>query len=93
MLQGNGGSQWAPWLDDPQILVSPALADKFGAAAAQAGNDGALLLAGARSSMVDAIHSSQWIIVAFVVLAFWLVRRVPPVDLHSQTTTQDTCHD
>jgi EmrB/QacA subfamily drug resistance transporter len=82
LLLAGGGTQWARWLTDPQILVDPTLAGDFSAAARQAGQDAAALLSGARTALVDAIHGTQWAVAAFVVLALWLVRRVPAVDLH-----------
>jgi EmrB/QacA subfamily drug resistance transporter len=92
MLAASGGSQWASWLDDPQILVNHALADKLNAAMAQAG-DGMALLDAAREAMVSAIHGSQWIVVALVALALWITRLVPPVDLHSETVIQEPSHE
>jgi hypothetical protein len=90
LLLAGGGTQWARWLTDPQILVDPALAGDFSAAARQAGQDAAALLSGARTALVDAIHGTQWAVAAFVVLALWLVRRVPAVDLHrSPQVTND----
>jgi EmrB/QacA subfamily drug resistance transporter len=82
MLRAGGAEHWARWLDDPQILVSTALAEKFNAEVLRAGQDAATILAGARTALVNAIHSSQWLVVAFMVLALWMLREVPPVNLH-----------
>lgn len=82
MLAANHGSQWASWLDDPQILVNPMLAARFLALAPQTGHYAETLLAGARTALTDAIHYSQWLIVALLALALWMAGRVPPIDLH-----------
>ena len=86
MLETNHGSQWASWLDDPQILVNHVSAAKFLDVVHLAGYDAIILLAGARNAMVDAIHDSQWFIVAFMVLAFWLVHRIPAINIHGRAT-------
>ncbi|MDD5250576.1 MAG: MFS transporter [Rhodocyclaceae bacterium] len=82
MLLAHDGAQWSAWLDEPQVLVDHALAARFAAAALHAGQDAASLLAGARGSLVDAIHGSQWLVVAVMLLALWGVRRIPPLSLH-----------
>ncbi|MDR3639701.1 MAG: MFS transporter [Humidesulfovibrio sp.] len=92
MLAANGASQWSSWLDDPQILVNHALAEKFNAAMAQVGG-GAGLLVEARNAMVSAIHGSQWIVVVLLALALWITRLVPPVNLHSEATLQEPSHE
>lgn len=92
MLKANNGSQWARWLDDPQILVNHALAAKFGTEALQTGHDAAQLLAEARTGLVNAIHSSQWLVVAFMALAFWALRRVPAISLHRPILNPDPPH-
>jgi hypothetical protein len=43
--------------------------------------------------MVSAIHGSQWLVIALVALALWITRRVPPVDLHSDTIIQESLHE
>lgn len=78
MLQAGGNDRWMPWLDDPQILVNHDLAQKFAAAA---GPDALALLGKAQSSLVSAIHESQWLVAIIAILALWAVRRVPPVNL------------
>jgi hypothetical protein len=92
MLQARGGAQWASWLHEPQILVDHALAARFGAAAQQAGQDAAALLAGARGSLVEAIHGSQWLVVAVMMLALWGVRRIPPISLHHHIVSEEEGH-
>jgi MFS family permease len=84
MLEANHGNQWASWLGDPQILVNPARASEFFKMAALAGHDAVRFLDGARNSLVDAIHASQWFIAAFMVLAFWLVHRIPAINIHGR---------
>jgi EmrB/QacA subfamily drug resistance transporter len=81
-LQATAGEPWRAWLAEPQILVDRALAARFGAAAQAAGQDPAALLAGARDLLVDAVHSSQWLVAAVMMLALFWVRRVPSIDLH-----------
>jgi EmrB/QacA subfamily drug resistance transporter len=85
MLVANHGSQWATWLEDPQILVNHAGATKFLEIAISSGQNAATFLAGARYALVDAIHDSQWFIFVFIALAFWLVHRIPAVSIHSRT--------
>jgi len=82
MLLTEGGVQWQPWLADPQILLDQARAADFGAAFAGGRQGAAALLDGARQALVDAIHGSQWLIAACLVIAFWLVRRAPHTSLH-----------
>jgi MFS family permease len=93
MLQADNGIQWARWLDDPQILVNHTLAAKFGAEALQAGHDAALLLTGARTGLVNAIHSSQWLVVAVMALALWALRRVPAISLHRPILNPETTRE
>jgi MFS family permease len=70
MLMANQGSQLATWLQDPQILVNPARAEKFLEMAILTGQNAVTFLAGARNALVDTIHDSQWFIAVFIVLAF-----------------------
>lgn len=73
---------WQAWLAEPQILVDHALAARFSAAARSVGQDPAALLSGARDILVNAVHSSQWLVAAVMMLALFWVRRVPPIDIH-----------
>ena len=82
MLTANHGSQWASWLHDPQILVDHERAAMFLDVVHQSGYDASIFLAGARDTLVDSIHYSQWFIAAFVLLGFWLVSRIPKVSVH-----------
>ena len=90
MLKANHASQWASWLVDPQILVNHALAAKFVGVVPQVGHDAVMFLAEARNTLVDAIHDSQWFISAFMVLAFWLVCRIPAINIHDRATDRET---
>lgn len=81
LLEGNDGMQWAARLGDPQILLDRALADNFGATLAQAGHDAAPLLAGARDSLIAAVHSSQWLVAALIAFALPVVYRAPSIRL------------
>ncbi len=71
---------------DPQILVNHSLAAKF---TLDAGQHGAMLLVHARMAMVGAIHSSFWIVSALLILALWVVRFVPPINLHHKESTRE----
>jgi EmrB/QacA subfamily drug resistance transporter len=82
MLAAGRGGQWTVWLEDPQILVNHALAAKFAAAVSMSGQNAAMLMDGARASLVGAIHRSQWLVVAFMCVALFGASRVPPIKLH-----------
>lgn len=90
MLEAGHGSLWASWLDDPQILVSHVRQATFLEAVIPAGNNAAIFLAGARNALIEAIHDSQWFIVVFIVMAFWLVYRIPAVNIHGHATDRET---
>ena len=79
LLKSHRAELWSSWLADPQILVDRAKAAKF---IGSAGSDANALLLGARDALIGAIHSSQWLISALLVLAFFLVRRIPPISIH-----------
>ena len=93
MLEASRGERWTSWLDDPQILVNHALADKFAAAMPQSAADAAVYMSGARDSLAAAIHRSQWIVVAVMALAFFVIRRVPPINLHRRTGSSEHGHE
>jgi hypothetical protein len=76
------GAAWAAPLSEPQILVDHALAARFATAAQAAGQDAGMLLSAARSVLVDAIHGSQWLVAAVMLLALFWVSRIPPINLH-----------
>ncbi|HTY98438.1 MAG TPA: MDR family MFS transporter [Rhodocyclaceae bacterium] len=90
LLADGDGARWSSWLEDPQILVNRGLAERFTAAA---GHDAAMWLAGARDALVNAIHSSQWVVVVVMLLALWLVRRVPPINLHHRPVAVEAAHE
>ncbi len=79
MLKSHRAEPWSSWLDDPQILVDRAKAANF---IGRAGSDANALLLGARDALISAIHGSQWLISALLVLAFFLVHRIPPISIH-----------
>jgi len=79
MLKLHRSEQWSSWLDDPQILVDRAKAAKF---TGLAGLDANALLMGSRDALITAIHDSQWLISVLLLLAFFLVRRIPPISIH-----------
>lgn len=90
MLVANHVSEWATWLGDPQILVDHARAQRFVELPPLAEHYAAAFLAGARQTLVDAIHASEWFVALFMVLAFWLVRRIPPVRIHRRPEVPET---
>ena len=77
MLEFHRAEHWSSWLADPQILVDRAKAAKF---LREAGSDALLL--NARDALIEAIHDSQWLISILLVMAFFLVRRIPPISIH-----------
>lgn len=85
MLSTNHASQWASWLDDPQILFNHEISEKFIKVMPLGSHDAAMFLAGARDALVDAVHYSQWFIVVVVVLAFWFVRHIPKINIHAHS--------
>ena len=89
MVETNHASQWKSWLDDPQILVNHALAEKFAGVVALTGQDAVIFLTGARNTLVDAIHDSQWLVAVLMVLAIWLVYRIPAINVHQRPTERD----
>jgi EmrB/QacA subfamily drug resistance transporter len=92
-LGAGSESQWTSWLAEPQILVDHALAARFMAAASAAGHDAAAMLVVARGQLVDAVHGSQWLVVAVMVLALFWVRRIPPINLHRSPGPEASNHD
>lgn len=87
IMEAHNGRQWLNWLHDPQILVNHELADQFAVVAGKSGASAAALLEAARNSLVSAIHVSQWTVLLLLLLAVWLARRVPPINLHAHTVT------
>jgi MFS family permease len=84
MLETHHATQLAHWLDNPQILFSHELADKFVKLMPTLKFDAANLLAGAEQSLIDAVHESQWLITLVGLLAFWLVYKIPVINIHHQ---------
>jgi EmrB/QacA subfamily drug resistance transporter len=84
MLADNHSTQWASWLDDPQILFNHERAEKFLNLMPLVKYDALRFLANARNALVEAIHDSQWFIAAFVLLAFWLAYRIPKINIHAR---------
>jgi EmrB/QacA subfamily drug resistance transporter len=82
MLAANHASQLAHWLDNPQILFSHELAKKFVNVMPQFEKAAAHYLAGAEHALIEAVHESQWLITGFIILAFWLVYRIPAINIH-----------
>ena len=89
MLVANHASQWAHWLDNPQILFSHELAKKFVNVMPRFEVGAANYLAGAEHALIEAVHESQWLITVFVILAFWLAYRIPVINIHNHAKDQD----
>jgi MFS family permease len=87
LLATGGHSSTAGLLRDPQILVDPALAERFGQALMRTGENAAALLESARTSLVDAVHDSQWLVALIAIAAVWIVRRAPSIGVHRQAKT------
>ena len=85
--------QWLAWLRDPQILLNAETSARFEQLAAAAQLNGGALLGASRLALVDAIHVSQWLVAALVVLGVLLVRRVPHVELRDVKTKTAVIHD
>lgn len=85
--------QWQGWLRDPQILLSAETSARFEQLTAAAQLNGGALLGASRLALVDAIHVSQWLVAALVVLGVLLVRRVPHVELRDVKTKTAVIHD
>jgi len=81
-LAENHVNAWATWLQDPQVLVNHERAQEFITQPNLAGHQAIEFLGVARQALVDAIHGSEWFIAACMVLAFWLVHRMPAVNIH-----------
>lgn len=82
-------SQLAPWLDDPKILFSHELAEKFARAMPQLGHEAVFYLSNAQRALIEAVHESQWLIATFVMLVFWLVNLFPSINIHEHISSPD----
>jgi len=83
MLAENHANQWISWLKDPQILFNNELAENFIKVVPQVNHNALIYLAGARHALTAAIHESQWLIAAFIIVAFWLAYRIPKINIHA----------
>ena len=72
--------KWTAWLDDPQILVDGLRAAKFLEAGAAR-----MTLSAARNCLVEAVHTSQGLIAALLLLGFWLIYRIPAIKIHGRS--------
>ncbi len=66
-------SQLAPWLDDPKILFSRELTARFAKGMPKLEHNAMYFINGAQHALIDAVHESQLLIAALVILVFWLV--------------------
>jgi EmrB/QacA subfamily drug resistance transporter len=92
MLDARHESAWSSWLSDPQILIDHAMASQFASKVSQAGLDPLVLLAGARQSLVDSIHLSQWGVVVLAAGGVCLARFVPHITLRQRAVPQESVH-
>ena len=93
-LQTENRIQWARWLDNPQILVDHNLANRFAASVNESGgNAAAEMLEQARIGLVGAVHESQWVAALIAILAFWIARGVPAIDLGRSTRPTEVSHE
>ncbi|UTH75859.1 MDR family MFS transporter [Chromobacterium sp. IIBBL 290-4] len=83
-------THWLGWLADPQTLLNAELLARFRHLAAAAQPE--QLLAWARLSLVDAIHFSQAVVAICLLLGWWLVRKVPPIQLSSAVANSEDQH-
>jgi EmrB/QacA subfamily drug resistance transporter len=79
MMHARGADAWRSWLEEPQILVDAALAGRFASAVSPVGLDPQALLAAARTSFIDSVHISQWLVAAVILLGFVVLHRMPPI--------------
>ena len=84
LLQDAHAPQWTTALQDPQILVNKQTAQAFIGAAGQAALP---LLEAARLVLVQAIHSGQAVVLGMMLLALYLVSRVPHIVLRRRSST------
>lgn len=83
-LAAQGASQWHDWLSEPQVLVSPEQIQRFQQAVQTTGHQADTLLQAARDSLVQAVHTGQWLVVGLMAVVLVLAWRVPPMDLHAR---------
>ncbi|MDX3905876.1 MAG: MDR family MFS transporter [Pigmentiphaga sp.] len=80
-LQEGQAMQWLPQLHNPQVLVDQQAQQDLVSQLVQHGRHGADLIEQARVALVHGIHDGQLLALAVALLALWLVRRVPPVQI------------
>jgi MFS family permease len=80
-LAANEGARWTSQLSDPQMLVNVQAQNDFLMTLAHMGQNGALFIEAARSSLVAAIHNGQMVSLAAALAGLWFVRRVPLIRL------------
>ena len=88
-LAADHASSWLPEMADPQILIDHAAQGPLLAQLNAAGHDGAHLLELAREALVGAIHMGVGLGVVVAIFGVWHVRRLPPVVLHTRSTSSD----
>jgi EmrB/QacA subfamily drug resistance transporter len=88
-LAVSNASQLAPWLNDPKILFSHQLVERFIKAMPNVEQGAMFYLTKAQHSLIEAVHESQWLISAFVMVIFWLVHNIPTVNVHERAKDAD----
>ena len=83
MLAENHASQLAHWLDNPEILFNHELGQKFVNLGPQFERESIIYFVGAQHALIEAVHESQWLITMIVIVAFWLVYRIPPINIYN----------
>jgi hypothetical protein len=80
-LERDNASHWFSDLGDPQILINRDAQASVVEQLTHAGHNGAMLLEGARESLVGAIHLGLAMAAIIAVVSVWQSRRVPPIKL------------
>ncbi len=83
MLAENHASQLAHWLDNPEILFSNELRQNFLNWAPQFEKQSIIYLDGAQHALIESVHESQWLIAVITIVAFWVVSRIPSVNIYN----------
>jgi EmrB/QacA subfamily drug resistance transporter len=71
------GQQWQGIFKDPEILMNHSAQQALLAQTAQAGSNGAAMLAAARQALTGAIHLGVALAIIAALIGLWMVRRVP----------------
>lgn len=89
VLAATHASQLTSWLDDPKILFSRELSERFTKAMPKLEHDAMYFINSAQHALIDAVHESQLLIAALVILVFWLVYHIPKINVHQHSKDKD----